>query len=68
MRQHFMKKSVASLLESFERLPQDSKLEAASEILKRSAHLELPTLDEEALLEIADQVFLRLDKEESMRG
>jgi hypothetical protein len=63
-----MKKSVESLLESFERLPQDAKLEAASEILKRSVNLELPVLTEEALLQVADEVFLKLDQEESERG
>jgi hypothetical protein len=64
----FMKKSVETLIESFERLPQDAKLEAAAEILKRSAKLELPPLQEEALLQAADDVFLKLDEEESRRG
>ena len=63
-----MKKSVETLIESFERLPQDAKLEAASEILKRSAKLELPLLQDEALLQAADDVFARLDQEESRRG
>ena len=63
-----MKRSVETLLESFERLPQDAKLEAASEILKRSANFELPLLPEEALLQTADDIFLNLDEEESRRG
>ena len=63
-----MKKSVEILLESFERLPQDAKLEAASEILKRSANLELPGLDDEALVQVADEVFLKLDQEELKRA
>ena len=60
-----MKKSVEALLDSFERLPEDAKLEAASEILKRSVHLELTALNDEAFVEAADEVFLRLDQEES---
>ena len=63
-----MKRSVETLLESFERLPPDAKLEAASEILKRSANFELPRLPEEALLQTADDIFLNLDEEESKRG
>ena len=63
-----MKRSVETLLESFERLPQDAKLEAASEILKRSVNFELPLLPEEALLQTADDIFLNLDEEESRRG
>jgi hypothetical protein len=63
-----MKKSVETLLESFERLPQDAKIEAASEILKRSMKLDLPPLTEEFLLQIADSVFVQLDEEESQHG
>ena len=63
-----MKKSVEAFLDSFERLPQEAKLEAASEILKRSAKFELQHLSDEALLQIADEVFLNLEKEESRRG
>jgi hypothetical protein len=63
-----MKKSVENLLESFERLTEDAKREAAAEILKRSAKFKLPPLDDEALLEAADNIFLELDKEESRHG
>jgi hypothetical protein len=63
-----MKKSVEDLLESFERLPEDAKLEAVSEILKRSMQFELPALDDEALVQSANDVFLNLDQEESRRG
>jgi hypothetical protein len=63
-----MKKSVEALLESFERLPQDAKIEAAAEILKRSMNFDLPSLTDEALVQTADEVFLSLDQEESKRA
>ena len=61
-----MKKSVQALLESFERLPADAKREAAVEILKRSAKFKLPPLDDDALLQTADSVFLELDKDQEI--
>ena len=63
-----MKKSVETLLESFERLPNDAKIEAASEILKRSANLDLPPLTEDAFLQMADDILVRLDEAESERA
>ena len=61
----FMKNSVETLLETFERLPEDAKLEVAAEIVKRSARFKLPPLDEDVLLRSADDVFLELEKAES---
>ena len=63
-----MKNSVAELLDSFESLSDNAKREAASEIMKRSAKFDLPPLDDESLVEIAENVFLALDKEESKHG
>ncbi|OFV94954.1 MAG: hypothetical protein A3H28_12985 [Acidobacteria bacterium RIFCSPLOWO2_02_FULL_61_28] len=63
-----MNKSVESLLESFERLPDEAKREAALEILRRSVHLNLPPLEDEALVEAADNIFLELDQRESQHG
>ena len=63
-----MKESVETLLKSFERLPEDAKHEAAAEILKRSAKLKLPAIDEDTLLQAADEIFIQLDKEESKHG
>ncbi|MGI8785454.1 MAG: hypothetical protein ACR2L2_17620 [Acidobacteriota bacterium] len=60
-----IKKSVETLLETFERLPEDAKLEVAAEILKRSARFKLPPLDEGVLVQAANDVFLELDKTES---
>lgn len=63
-----MRNSVAELLDSFDRLSEDAKREIASEIMKRSAKLDLPPLSDDSLVEIADSVFLTLDKEESKHG
>lgn len=60
-----MTKSVEQLLKSFEQLPEAEKRELASEIIKRSLTLDLPELADESLLLTVDQIFLRLDKEES---
>lgn len=61
-----MTKSVEQLLKSFEQLPEAEKRELASEIVKRSLALDLPELSDESLVFAADQIFLGLDKEESI--
>ncbi len=61
-----MTKSVEQLLKSFEELPEAEKRELASEIIKRSLALDLPELSDESLILAADQIFLQLDKEESI--
>ena len=53
-----MKASIETLLDSFDRLPDDDKRQAAAEILKRSVAMDLPALEDDALVEVADQVFL----------
>ena len=63
-----MNKSIEALLESFERLPEEAKREAASEIIRRSAKFSLPPLEDEALVEAAENVFLELDQHESKHG
>ena len=63
-----MDKSVEALLESFERLPNEAKREAASEIIRRSVKLSLPQLEDEALAQAAENLFLELDKRESSRA
>ena len=63
-----MTKSVKAFLESFDRLPDDAKREAASEIVRRSVQLNLLPLEDEALVETADNLFLELDKRESTHG
>ena len=61
-----MTKSVEQLLKSFEQLPEAEKRELAAEIIKRSLALDLPELSDESLILAADQIFLQLDKEESI--
>ena len=61
-----MTKLVDELLNSFEKLPEAEKRELASEIIKRSLALDLPQLSDDSLLVAADQVFLQLDKDESI--
>jgi len=63
-----MKKSVEVIIKSFERLSREAKREAASEILRRTAKFKLPPLSNATLVEVADNIFLKLDKEESRRG
>lgn len=61
-----MRRSVEELLNSFERLPEAEKREAASEIIKRSLALDLPELSDESFVAAAEEIFLQLDKEESI--
>ena len=61
-----MTRSVEELLNSFEKLPEAEKRELVSEIIKRSLALELPQLSDDSLIVAADQVFLQLDKDESI--
>ena len=61
-----MTRLVEELLDSFEKLPEAEKRELASEIIKRSLAFDLPELSDDSLLLAADQVFLQLDKDESV--
>ena len=63
-----MTKSLEILLESFERLPDEAKREAASQIIRRSLKLNLPPLEDGALVEAADNIFLELEKHEFQHG
>ena len=65
-RAHTLTKSVEQLLKTFDQLSEEEKRELASEIIKRSISLDLPELSDDSLLLAADQVFLQLDKEESV--
>ena len=53
-----MNKSVEALLESFERLPEEAKREAALEIIRRAAHLSLPPLEDATLVEAAEKIIV----------
>ena len=61
-----MTRSVEELLNSFEKLPEAEKRELLSEIIKRSLSLDLPQVSDDSLIVAADQVFLQLDKDESI--
>jgi len=61
-----MTKSVEELLNTFEKLPEAEKREVASEIIKRSLALEMPELSDDSLLLAADEIFLQLDRDESL--
>ena len=61
-----MTRSVEELLNSFEKLPEAEKRELVSEIIKRSRSLDLPQLSDNSLIVAADEVFLQLDKDESI--
>jgi hypothetical protein len=60
--------SVQDLLDSFDRLPEPERWEAAAEILRRTSHLDLPPLDDEALSLRAEELFLELDAREAADG
>ena len=61
-----MTRSGEELLDSFEKLPEAEKRELASEIIKRSLAFDMPQLSDDSLLLAADEVFLQLDKDESI--
>ncbi len=59
-----MSPAVKDLLKSFEALPDVEKHELASAILRWSQITEHPPITDEELLGSANEVFLRLDREE----
>jgi hypothetical protein len=62
-----MMESAAEFLKAFDRLPESDQKEVAFEILKRTAHFDYPSLDEEDLARIADETFQLLDAEEAAK-
>ena len=60
-----MTANVRQLLKSFDQLPETDKREAAAEILRRTLQIELPSLDDAALVERAEELFLSLDAQEA---
>jgi hypothetical protein len=56
---------VRELLNSFEQLAESERHEAASEILRRTLQMDLPSLDDDTLVQVADELFLKLDEEEN---
>lgn len=56
---------VRELLDSFDQLEESERQEAAAEILRRTLQLDLPPLDDDMLVQIAEERFLKLDEEEN---
>ncbi len=63
-----MNMSARELLHSFDRLPDKEKQEAAFEIIRRTAQFKLPDLKDEDFVYCAEELFLKLDREESENG
>lgn len=61
-----MSTSAQNIIDSFEQLPESEKLQVASEIIRRTARLKLPPLSDEELTIVAEELFLELDKRESI--
>ena len=60
--------SVQQIIDSFERLPDPEKQKVAYEILRRSVHLEVPTLADGDLVAVAEDLFLTLEEQEAENG
>ncbi|MDD5093070.1 MAG: hypothetical protein PHV74_01625 [Dehalococcoidia bacterium] len=61
-----MSTSVKQLLDTFDRLPDADKREMAAEIMRRTVKLDLSPLADEYLVLNAEDLFLELDKRESL--
>jgi hypothetical protein len=60
-----MNKAVQHLIQSFDLLSETEKQEVVTELLKRSQHLDIPSLTDEELCQSAEELFLELDRSES---
>lgn len=60
--------AVERLLDSFDRLPDPEKQEVVAEIMRRTINLDLPSFTDEALVLIAEDLFLELDQREAGNG
>jgi hypothetical protein len=56
---------VQELLDNFDRLTDAERMDLTVEILKRTAHLELPPLSDESLVLHAEELFLEMDQREA---
>jgi hypothetical protein len=61
-----MNVSVKQILDSFDQLLETEKRELASEIIRRTVKLDLPNLTDKDLILNAEELFLELDKRESI--
>jgi hypothetical protein len=63
-----MTTQVQNILSNFETLPLEDQRELAAEILRRSINLESNPLADDQLTAMADELFLRLDRQETDNG
>jgi|GEM_PF-4955091 len=61
-----MQQEVRELLDRFDRLSRSEKLEVLSELLTRVKSLEFDPLSDEELARTADEMFLELDRAETV--
>lgn len=59
-----MTPSVQELLDTFDRLPEEDKREAASQILGRVRRIDVDPISDEELILSAEELFLHLDRRE----
>jgi hypothetical protein len=64
----FMTTQVQNILSTFETLPVEDQRELAAEILRRSVSLESSPLSDDELTVAAEELFLKLDREEDRHG
>jgi hypothetical protein len=53
------------LIEDFQSLPDAAKREVLTELVRISRHIEYPSLTDEELAAVADEIFLAYDKRET---
>ncbi len=63
-----MTADVQQILHTFDTLPDVDKQVLVAEIVRRSLSLNQPPISDQALLEVADEQFQRLDRDESADG
>ena len=63
-----MTETVQNLLETFERLSEVERREAAAEILRRVTDEDYPPLDDQTIDQIANDTFLEYDAREAVDG
>jgi hypothetical protein len=59
-----MTSAVRELISRFERLDERDQVEAAREIIRRTAMAEIPPLTDEELTALADELFIEMEREE----
>ncbi len=59
-----MTAAVQRILEDYDHLADPDKRELAAEVLRRAVHLDFPPLTDDELLQIAEDRFLDLDRNE----